>query len=105
MSVFGRSGNARRVGDTSKVMSMVSMASAARAWRASAGFTVAAAMAIACRAGHGMCRTVAGRRVVSCRRAATWLKVRLPGPPSSRDLAAQAGRGHGVADQGRYVGG
>ena len=42
MSVSGRVGNACRVAAGSKLMSMVSMASAARAWRASAGFMAAA---------------------------------------------------------------
>ena len=46
MLVFGRLANARRVGFGSKLMSMVSIASAARAWRASAGFIAAVSDAI-----------------------------------------------------------
>src|SRR5580704_12322747 len=79
MSVYGRFGNARQAGAGSKVMSMVSMASAARAWRASAGLMAAVSVAIACRAGRGMCRTVPRRPAACCRMAATWLKVRLSG--------------------------
>ena len=84
MSVFGMLGNACLVRVESKVISIVSIASAARAWRASAGLTTAVRRAIACRAGRGMCRTVPWRLVLSCRMTATWLKARLPEPPISR---------------------
>src|SRR6516162_5692004 len=58
-------------------------ATAPRAWRASAGLITAVIQAIPCRAGRGMCRTGAWCPVVSCRMVATWLKVRLSGPPIS----------------------
>src|SRR5271166_1130453 len=91
MSVFGRPGNARRAGPGSKVMSRVSMASAAWAWRASAGLVATVTRAITCRAGRGMCRTVPWRPVLCCRMAASWLNVRLSGPPSSRTWPRRPG--------------
>jgi len=60
------------------------MTRAARAWRASAGFGTALAMAINLRTGRGMCRTEPQSLVSSCTMAASWLKVRSSGPPSSR---------------------
>ena len=92
ISVLGRSGSACLVAVEPKVMSMVSMASAARAWRASAGLVAAVSHAIIWRAGRGMCRTAPRHPVACCKMAATWLKVRLSGPPSSRTWLCRPGR-------------
>ena len=79
--VSGKSGNSRRTGPGSKLISVVSSTTAPRDCLASCGLSGRATSDIARSTGRGMWRTGARRPATSCTMAASCLNVRVSGPP------------------------